>query len=261
MSVTVATEQLQSRWSQTWEQYWRLASTSFRGSVAKQAREFSNYAYKAAKAEAPKKGSIRAERLAAFKKGIGLKISTKRNIESGVDGQRWNVADAVKNRLNNKDSRHNKRTVSKRNAILAALWRPGSGTSFSTARKLTFHALLADFELTVREGHRMFASSAWKYRGSDFKKEANSGKITATTPSGKVMNALYYMSDASKAVVTFAMGSREGGATSGQIAAIYSTAKGQRVIDAALRDSEKNMAEYVARKVHEAGRKAAASLR
>ena len=127
----------------------------------------------------------------------------------------------------------------------------------SASYSLGVQAMRVDLELANRDSHRMFAASAWPFRG-------NLSKGMLTPRNERLMKTAAVRYDNRRvedgAVAMFSMG-KSINATSGHVAEIFGSAKGQALIDRALKRSAENMDKYIASKMSDAARKAARSLR
>jgi hypothetical protein len=244
------------------EQYWRLTRKSRADALSHTAKNFSFFFVKRLSAKAMPKGGITKERLAAMKGGKeGIKISHRaRDLVYAKYGVRlrqakgWGAMSSYQKTWKGANvlfagADDKKRGLTKKQQnILGRIGSAGGGNTF------TLQALLAQQELKLREGHRLFSAMSARFKG-DLK------GVTMSTKNGKPLGRGRSVGESEEASgFVFDWGNAVGKWST--VAAVGLTSPSRvRLHEEALNDTRLDMLTYVARKQDEAARNAARTVR
>jgi hypothetical protein len=245
-----STDNLDS-FGRTFEDYWKLTGKSRAEALSHAAKNFGYFARKRLMQVALPKGQITKERLAGFSAGEGLKITHRaREIvykKYGVRFARPSGISPASPFQGPKGSK--KRGLSKKQQALI------EKLNKTTGGGVTLQALLAQQELKLREGHRMFTASSMAFRGP------MRSTTFSTTKAGRQLGRGRPVKAASESdAFEFEWGTSIG-KWSGVAAIGLNTPSRRAVMDPALDATRKDMIVYIERKHNEAARRAAAAIR
>ena len=245
----------------------RKDGRSAMGAIADQAFRLSHEMGDQLKRIAPAAGAIRAERLAAFRQGIGLRIH-RRHVgmqeASGVN----TLSQVVANRLSGPThvnagltKRGKQRRVARRiGGRTVQFWqdqykaradklRKSNHPSALASGKLAFQSMLADLEIKYREKARSFLAFAVRFKGGWKQLDKVTGfteYITSTNREGGSVKLAKFATgkagEGAEAVLTWGS---ELGKSSAAVGDALNKPKAMGVIDAALRVRSQRMMEYI----------------
>ena len=216
-----------SQLNQTFDRYWRASTRTREESVAKASKNFGMFLYRRLKIIAPEKGAITAQ--------LGARLKSKQHVKVSEYARRLVLA-----RFGVSQSIAGRGSVSNRKV------RGHSGP-------VNLWAEMTKQEIRLREGHRQFTSAAALFHG-DFKSKTDSKKKSSTlgtaTPSHTGTDGSQVAFEWSNAVSRYSAM-----AASGML-----TEKGRNAFEAAVKDTQKDMLNYIHKKQQESGRNGARNL-
>lgn len=234
--------------STTFERYWKLTGKSRAEALAHFGGNFSANATRAMKSRMYAKGAIRSERLAAFKSGVGLRISDRAR---ALVSKKYGVTVSPGGRTYMQGS--GKRGFSKAQSELI------QRLNRATGGHVTLQAILAMKEIELREGHRGFTTSAFLFKGMKGKDAKGRTKYYSVANSVKLGEATASNKGSEGDELAFVWGA--GNRFSKMAARGVSSRKGRESVAEGLKGATRDALNYIARKQAEAARSAARSIR
>lgn len=225
--------------SRTFDRYWKLTRKSRAESLEKLAKNVSIFSYRELRKIAPLKGAVRTSVLSAAKGGRGILISER---AKELVAKKYGVASALSGKqFISGTSKRGGLTKGQKDKIAAM----GGGG---------LQALMVDQELSLRESHRAFTSSAMLFKGplkhTTFSTKGNN-QIGRAKPIDKGLEGDEFHFDFGSSVGRF----------SAMAAIGMNTSKGRQAIASGVQEANKNMLTYIARKQQEAARSASRNIR
>jgi hypothetical protein len=238
----------------TFERYWKLTGKSRADSLAHAAKNFGYFARRRLMEAALPKGAITSERLSALKGGSGITISHRaREIVYKKYGVRFARPSGINPASPNQGPKGSlyymvgaadrKRGLTKKQQ------------DKSTRGGITLQALLAQQEIKLREGHRMFTASSMVFKGP-----MTSATFSTTKASRQLGRARPARVSSDADSFEFEWG-QSVGKWSGIAAVGLNTPSRRAVMDPALDATRKDMIVYIQRKHDQAAKQAASKLR
>lgn len=209
-------------------QYVRLTKLSTQEAVAKKSADFAFRLSRALSTFAPKKGAIRAERLAALRSGQGVRV------RPAVYDQVYKTKGLVQ------DVKTKRFGFATRKRV--------RGSKMSGGKRLNLQAIAVKRELALRESGRGFLSYSTRLRSviQEFAIRDDVDVYRSILDKYKrFLSSVGFQTTADEAKMTFRWG---GNKSSGEIAKTLQKPRQQRTIAQALDDSRRDMLEYIRRK-------------
>lgn len=230
--MTVTFQSNIDAFNQALGQYVRLTKLSTQEAVAKKSADFAFRLSRSLSTFAPKKGAIRAERLAALRSGQGIRV------RPAVYDQVYKTKGLVQ------DIKTRRFGFATRKRI--------RGSKLSGGKRLNLQALAVKKELTLRESGRGFLSYSTRLR-SVIQEIAIRDDIdvyrSILDKYNRFLSSVGFRTSTDEARMTFQWG---GNKSSGEIAKTLQKPRQQRTIAQALDDSRKDMLTYIQRKQSQA---------